>query len=85
MTLLTLFRGGGGEPRPENVLIFPYPFEPDSALLKEDLSKHGEVHDIRFRVWTHLDNVMAGARVTRMTRSGLIPRSFHINDHLWKS
>ena len=72
--------GGWGEPRLENVLIFPYPFEADSVLLKEDLSKHGEVHDIRFRVWTHLDNVMAGARVGRMTRSGLIPRSLHIND-----
>ena len=40
-------RGGG--PRPENVLIFRYPFEADSAPLKEELSKYGEVHDIRFR------------------------------------
>ena len=74
----------GGQPRPENVLIFHYPFEADSAPLREELSKFGEVHDIRFRAWTHLDNVMDGARVVRMTRSGPIPRS-HINDHLCKA
>ena len=39
-----------GGPRPENVLIFHYPFEADSAPLKEELSKFGEVHDIRFGV-----------------------------------
>ena len=61
-------RGGG--PRPENVLVFRYPFEADSAPLREELSKYGEVHDIRFRALTHLDNVMDGARVVRMTRSG---------------
>ena len=76
-------RGGG--PRPENVLVFRYPFEADSAPLKEELSKYGEVHDIRFRAWTHLDNVMDGARVVRMTRSGPIPRSLHVNDHLCKA
>ena len=54
-------RGGG--PRPENVLIFRFPFEADSAPLREELSKYGGVHDIRFRAWTHLDNVMDGARV----------------------
>ena len=76
-------RGGG--PRPENVLVFRYPFEADSAPLREELSKYGEVHDIRFRAWTHLDNVMDGARVVRMTRSGPIPRSLHVNDHLCKA
>ena len=79
-------RGGGGVgPRPENVLIFRYPFEADSAPLREELSKFGEVHDIRFRAWTHLDNVMDGARVVRMTRSGPIPRSLPVNDHLCKA
>ena len=77
-------RGGGG-PRPENVLVFRYPFEADSAPLREELSKYGEVHDIPFRAWTHLDNVMDGARVVRMTRSRLIPRSLHVNDHLCKA
>ena len=76
-------RGGG--PRPENVLIFRFPFEADSAPLREELSKYGEVHDIRFRAWTHLDNVMDGARVVRMTRSGPIPRSIHVNDYLCKA
>ena len=76
-------RGGG--PRPENVLVFRYPFEADSAPLREEPSKYGEVHDIRFRAWSHLDNVMDGARAVRMTRSGPIPRSLHINDHLCKA
>ena len=75
-------RGGG--PRPENVLVFRYPFEADSAPLREELSKYGEVHDIRFRAWTHLDNVMDGARVVRMTRSGPIPRSLYVHDHVCK-
>ena len=76
-------RGGG--PRPENVLVFRYPFEADSAPLREELSKYGEVHDICFRARTHLDNVMDGARVVRMTRSGPIFRSLYINDHLCKA
>ena len=77
--------GGGGGRRPENVLLFHYPFEADSPPLKEELSKYGEVHDIHFRAWTHLDNVTDGARVVRMTRSGPIPQSLHNNDHLCKA
>ena len=82
--VVCLVRGGGG-PRPENVLIFRYPLEADSAPLKDELSKDGEVHDIRFRAWTHLDNVMDGARVVGITRSGPIPRSLCVNDHLCKA
>ena len=66
-------------------MIFLYPFEADSAPLKEELSKFGEVHDIRFRAWTHLDNVMDGSRVIGMTRSGPGPRSLYVNDHLCKA
>ena len=49
--LFTLFGGGGGGcgTTLENVLMFRYPFETDSTLLKDELSKYGEVHDIRFR------------------------------------
>ena len=59
---------GGGVPRPENVLVFRYPFDSELGL-----------------TWTHLDNVIDGARVVRMTRSGPIPRSFPANDHLCKA
>ena len=75
----------GDGPRPENVLIFRYPFEADSAPLKEELSKYEEVHDIRFRAWTHLDIVMNAATVVRMTRSGPIPRSLHVSNRLCKT
>ena len=71
-----------GGTTPGNVLIFRYPFETDSTLLKDELSKYGEVHDIRFRAWIHPDNVMDGARVIHMTRSGPIPGSLHVSDDL---
>ena len=66
-------------------MISRYPLEADSAPLQEELSKFGEVQDIRFRAWTHLDTVMDGARVVRMTRSGPIPRLLHVNDYLCKA
>ena len=78
--MFSLFRGGGN--KPENVLIFRYPFETDSTPLKDKLSKYGEVHDIRLEAWTHLDNVMDGAGLVHMTRSGPIPGSLHVNDDL---
>ena len=42
----------------------------------------GEAHKIRFREWTHPDNVLDRARVARMTLSGPFPRSSYVNDHL---
>lgn len=72
----------GETPRTEHVFIFLYPFKAESAPLVEELSKYGEVQEIRFKEWVHLDDVLDGARVVRMTHSGRIPRSRHINDHL---
>ena len=70
-------RGGG--PRPENVLIYRYPYEADVNDLKTVLSQFGVVHDVKYRSWTHLNGVMDGSRLVRMTRSDVIPRTILIN------
>ena len=70
-------RGGG--PRSENVLIYRYPYEADVNDLKTKLSQFGVVHDVKYRAWSHLNGVMDGCRVVRMTRSCDIPRTILIN------
>ena len=69
-------RGGG--PRPENVLIYRFPHEADVEDLKTVLS-HGGVHDVHYRAWVHLNDVIDGSCVVRMTRSMAIPRSILMN------
>ena len=75
-------RGGG--PRPENVLIFRCPFEVEHSVLKEVMSQYGTVHGIQHRSWLHLDGVMDGSRVVRMTRARGISRTILVKDHQCK-
>ena len=76
-------RGGG--PRPENVLVFRYPFEADLSALKEVMSRYGVVHEVKQIFWLHLDNVADGLCVVRMTRSKAVPHTLQANDHLIKA
>ena len=59
-------RGGG--PRPENVLVFRYPFEGDHSLLKDVMSRFGVVHDIRHRRWGHCEYDSFGGHPTHYSR-----------------
>ena len=76
-------RGGG--PRPENVLVFRYPFEAELSALKDVMSHYGVVHDIHRRSWLHLNNVADGSVVVRMTRSHPVPRTVNVNDYYCKA
>ena len=76
-------RGGG--PRPENVLVYRYPFEADVSALKDVMSYYGVVHDIHRRSWLHLNNVADGSIIVRMMRSQALPRTIKVNDYLCKA
>ena len=70
-------RGGG--PRPQNVLIYNFPFEIGHDVVKATLSFFGEVEYVRFRHWTHLEDVCDGVRTVRMVRTRAIPRNVIID------
>ena len=74
-------RGGG--PRPQNVLIYNFPFEIGHDV-KAALRFFGDVEYIRFRHWTHLVDVCDGVRTVRMVRTRAIPRNLIIDDFLVK-
>ena len=74
-------RGGG--PRPQNVLIYNFPFEIGHDVVKAALSFFGDVEYVRFRHWTYLtdvcDGVCDGVRTMRMVRTRAIPRNLIID------
>ena len=65
-------RGGG--PRPQNVLIYNFPYEIGHDA-KAALSFFGDVEYVRFHHWTHLVDVCDGVRTVRMVRTCAIPRN----------
>jgi len=70
-------RGGG--PRPQNVLIYNFPFEIEHDVVKTAFSFFGDVEYVRFRHWTHLVDVCDGVRTVRMVRTRAIPRNLVID------
>ena len=69
----------GGSPRPQNVLIYNFPFEIGHDAVKTALSFFGDVEYVRFRHWTHLTDVCDGVRTVRMVRTRAIPRNLIID------
>lgn len=63
----------GGSPRPQNVLIYNFPFEIGHDVVKAALSFFGDVEYVRFRHWTHLVDVCDGVRTVRMVRTRASP------------
>ena len=70
-------RGGG--PRPQNVLVYNFPFEIPHAVVREALSPFGEVESVHFRHWTHAREICDGVRTVRMVRSRAISRNLVID------
>lgn len=66
-----LFGGAGGRarPRPQNVLVYNFPYETPHAVVREALSPFGEVESVHFRHWTHAQEICDGVRTVRMVRS----------------
>ena len=75
-------RGGG--PRPQNVLIYNFPFEIGHDVVKAALGFFGDVEYVRFRHWTHLVDVCDGVRTVSMVRTRAIPRNVIIDGFLVK-
>ena len=71
-------RGGGG-PRPQNVLVYNFPYEIPHAVVREALSPFGEVESVHFRHWTHAQEICDGVRTVRMVRSRAISRNLVID------
>ena len=69
-------RGGG--PRPQNVLIYNFPYEIPHAVVRDCLSHYGDVESVLFRHWTHV-HVCDGVRTVRMVRARAIPRNLNID------
>ena len=70
-------RGGG--PRPQNVLVYNFPYEIPHAVVREALSAFGEVESVHFRHWTHARGICDGVRTVRMIRSCAISRNLVID------
>ena len=69
-------RGGG--PRPQNVLIYNFPYEVSHKVIHDCLSLYRDVESVLFRHWTHV-KVCDGVRTVRMVRSRAIPRNLVID------
>ena len=69
-------RGGG--PRPQNVLIYNFPFEVSHEVVHGCLSVYGNVESVLFRHWTYV-RVCDGVCMVRMARSRAIPRNLVID------
>ena len=76
--LIVLFGGGGG-PRPQNVLVYNFPYDIPHAVVREALSPFGEVESVHFRHWTHAQGICDGVRTVRMVRSRSIARNLVID------
>ena len=69
----------GGGPRPQNVLVYNFPYEIPHAVVREALSSFGEVESVHFRHWTHAQEICDGVRTVRMVRSRAISRNLVID------
>ena len=79
-----LYSGGGcdirgGGPRPQNVLIYNFPYKIGHDVVKTALSYFGDVEYVRFRHWTHLVDVCDGVRTVRMVCTRAIPSNLIID------
>ena len=70
-------RGRG--PRPQNVLIYNFPYEIEHDVVKTALSYFADVEYVRFRHWTHPVDVCDGVHMVRMVRTQAIPRNLIID------
>ena len=71
-------RGGN---RPQKVFVYGYPIEGNTNLLTDASSRYGEVHDVRFRHWLQMSEVVDGVRVVSMVRNEAIPRSLEVDGY----
>ena len=68
----------GGGPRPQNVIVYQFPFEGDDSLVERTLLQFGQVHSVTKQKYADLQSVSTGARIVRMTRAKPIPQSVDI-------
>lgn len=69
----------GVSPRPQNLVVFNFPYEIPHAVVPECLSVYGDVEYVRFRHWTHVADVCDGVRTVIMVRTRAIPRNLVID------
>lgn len=74
MGLIVRFVGGGGGARPQNVLIYNFPYEIEHSVVRAVLIFFGEVVPVRFRHWPHLTEVCDGVCTVILVHTRAIPR-----------
>ena len=72
-------KGGGGVARPQNVLIYNFPYEIQHSVVRAVLIFFGEVVPVRFRHWPHLTEVCDGVCTVIMVHTRAIPRDLIID------
>lgn len=77
MGLIVRFVGGGA--RPQNVLIYNFPYEIEHSVVRAVLIFFGEVVPVRFRHWPHLTEVCDGVCTVILVHTRAIPRNLIID------
>ena len=63
------------------VYVHYFPVEGDDALIREKLSKYGEVISIRHQSFSGIPGLLTGSRVLKMVLLDPVPAQFHIDDY----
>ena len=69
----------GGGARPQNVLIYNFPYEIEHSVVRAVLIFSGEVVPVRFRHWPHLTEVCDGVCTVILLHTRAIPRNLIID------
>ena len=63
------------------VYVHYFPVEGDDALIREELSKYGEVISIKHQSFSGIPGLLTGLRVLKMVLLDPVPAQFHIDDY----
>ena len=63
------------------VYVHYFPVEGDDALIREELSKYGEVISIKHQSFSGIPGLLTGSRVLKIVLLDPVPAQFHIDDY----
>ena len=66
---------------PSLVYVHYFPAEGDDALIRDELSKYGEVIDIKHQNFSGIPGLLTGSRILTMLLSDPVPAEFRIDDY----
>ena len=66
---------------PSLVYVHYFPAEGDDALIRDELSKYGEVIGIKHQSFSGIPSLLTGSRILTMSLSDPVPAEFRIDDY----